>query len=306
MTEQAPNEQRLVGQFGLGNMGAAVASRLSRRFEVLAHDPDQPRARSVADEHGLRLANAPEHVAEADAVVLSLPDPKISRQVVGMLAEHLDPGAVIIETSTVTPGDVKDLAAACPSSIDLVDASILSGVQQMEEGTTTLLIGGEEDAVTTARPVLDALTPNQRRFGGPGSGAAAKVLNNAVAHAVMVVLVEAGAMAAANGVSREELARLLTREDAGLVRPLTHRFMERILGEDYAGGMPTEAARKDSVLALEVAQEQGTPLFAIQAAHTVYELATDAGYARDDYAAIARLWEEWTGQPFPDGTEGPS
>jgi 3-hydroxyisobutyrate dehydrogenase-like beta-hydroxyacid dehydrogenase len=128
------------------------------------------------------------------------------------------------------------------------------------------------------------------------------VANNAVSHAVMVVLLEATATAAAAGVAPEVFAELLQDPDAGLLRPLTHRLRERVFQADYAGGMPTEAARKDSQLALELAQEHGVPLFAIQAAHTPYELAVAAGLGRDDYAALARLWEEWTGRPLrPEG-----
>ena len=136
------------------------------------------------------------------------------------------------------------------------------------------------------------------RFGDVGSGMAAKVINNAVAHAVMVILVEAGAMAAATGVAQDDLANLLADPDAGLLRPLTHRFVERVLRADYEGGMPTEAARKDSTLALALAQTSGVPLFAIQGAHTVYELAVADGLGRLDYASIARLWEAWTNHPF--------
>ncbi|MDY7104112.1 MAG: NAD-binding protein [Actinomycetota bacterium] len=124
---------------------------------------------------------------------------------------------------------------------------------------------------------------------------AAKVINNAVAHAVMVVLTEAGALAAANGVDGAALAELLAEADAGLVRPLTHRYAERILTGDFDGGMPTEAAREDSVLALVLAQSGGVPLFAMQASHTVYEMAVGHGLDRLDYSSIARLWEQWTG-----------
>ncbi len=76
-----------------------------------------------------------------------------------------------------------------------------------------------------------------------------------------------------------------------------------MLGSDYEGGMSVEAARKDSTLALSLAQAAQTPLFAIQAAHTVYELAMSAGYDRLDYASIARLWEDWTGNPYADDAE---
>jgi 3-hydroxyisobutyrate dehydrogenase len=177
-----------------------------------------------------------------------------------------------------------------------IDAAILSGVGQMYQGTATLLLGGSDDDIERARPVLEAISATLTRFGAIGSGMAAKVINNAVAHAVMVVLAEAGAMAVANGIDGAELTALLSGPEAGLNRPLTHRFAERILHGSYDGGMPTEAARKDSTLAIGLAQQARVPLFAIQAAHTVYELGVDSGLGRQDYSAIATLWEKWTGR----------
>ncbi|MGH3318801.1 MAG: NAD(P)-dependent oxidoreductase [Streptosporangiaceae bacterium] len=296
MSEQDP---AAVGLCGLGNMGSAVASRLAAARPVVAYDPDGARATAVVEAYGLTRARDLAEVAAAGTVVLSLPAPAISQQEVEALVPSMRPGGLIIETSTVNPADMWRMRAACEErSVRLVDAAILSGVQQMYDGCSTLLVGGADEDVELARPVLDALTPRQVRFGPVGSGMAAKVINNAVAHAVMVVLVEAGAMAAATGVPGEAIVDLLSGPEAGLTRPLTHRFAERILRGDYEGGMPTEAARKDSVLALELARDSGVPLFATQAAHTVYEIAAGGDLAREDYASIAKLWEEWTGRPL--------
>ena len=305
MTAASATPAHTVGLFGLGNMGAAIATRLRALGPVLAYEPDARRARHVADDQDLELADGAADMADLDVVVLSLPTPSVSRQVVASLIGSLSPGSLIVETSTINPTDVRSLQELCaPAAVRLVDAAILSGVEQMRQGSSMLLIGGEDEDVALAQPALDAMTPRQQRFGPLGSGMAAKVINNAVAHAVMVVLTEAGAMASATGVRRADLARLLAGADGGLTRPLTHRFVERILEGDYEGGMSTEAARKDSTLALELAQASQTPLFAVQAAHTVYELATSEGMGRFDYAAIAMLWEGWTGRPFADTDEG--
>ena len=109
----------------------------------------------------------------------------------------------------------------------------------------------------------------------------------------MVVLAEAGAMASASKVSIDKLIELWKDPQMGIQRPLTHRLAERILNEDYVGGMPMDAACKDSHLALSLAQSSGVPLFAIQACHSVYEMAVASGLARDDYAAVAKLWTQW-------------
>ena len=284
----------LVALAGLGNMGSAVAGRLAERFTVLGFDVDPARRADAAARHGIDVVDELALLARASTVVLSLPTPEISASVVRTLLADLRPGTLIVETSTVNPVDMWRLRDLCAPRIRVVDAAILSGVAQMAAGRSTLLVGGTAEDLDRAASVLEALAPRVLRFGDVGSGMAAKVINNAVAHAVMVVLIEAGAMAAATGVAQDDLAKLLADPDAGLLRPLTHRFVERVLRADYEGGMPTEAARKDSTLALALAQSSGVPLFAIQGAHTVYELAVADGLGRLDYAAIARLWEGWT------------
>ena len=284
---------------GLGNMGAAVAGRLAERFSVLGFDVDATRRSAAARDHRIEVVDDLLFLARASTLVLSLPTPEISATVVRTLVPQLPAGALVVETSTVNPADMGRLRDLCaPAGVHVVDAAILSGVAQMAAGRSTLLVGGAPADLDAAADVFAALAPRVLRFGDVGSGMAAKVINNAVAHAVMVVLVEAGAMAAATGVALDDLARLLADPDAGLLRPLTHRFVERVLRADYEGGMPTEAARKDSTLALALAQSSGVPLFAIQGAHTVYELAVAGDLGRLDYAAIARLWEGWTARGF--------
>jgi 3-hydroxyisobutyrate dehydrogenase-like beta-hydroxyacid dehydrogenase len=285
-----------VGVIGLGNMGAAVAGRLHTRFAVVGFDLDPVRRESAAAA-GIVLADSVTAVAEAaDVVVLSLPSPAVSHAVVGeWLAARHEPG-LVIETSTVTPKDAETLGCACGEhGSRFVDAAILSGVGLVATGDGALLVGGAPEAVAAAAPFLDSIAARQRHLGRVGSGMAAKVINNAVAHAVYVVLAEAVALGEATGVALASLVDILRDPDGGLVRPLTHRIAERLADRSFEGGMPTDAALKDSWLALSVAHETRVPLFAIQGAHTVYELAVDEGLGRLDYAAIATLWEQWCG-----------
>ncbi|GAA4903151.1 NAD(P)-dependent oxidoreductase [Streptomonospora salina] len=291
---------------GLGNMGSAIAGRLTDAgLPALVFDLDAERTRRAAEASGAAAAASVAELATADVVLLSLPTPKASLEVVAELAPLMRADGVIAETSTVNPPDMAAAGEVCaPHGVGIIDAAILSGVSQMRCGAAALLVGGEDRHVRKAEPVLDAISGSIRRFGPLGSGMSAKVLNNAVAHAVMVVLSEAGALAAATGVSGTALAELLGGADAGLTRPLTHRFVERILRAEYEGGMPTEAARKDSALVLDLAQQTNVPLFALQSTHTVYELGLAQGLGRYDYSAIATLWEQWTGRPMSETGDG--
>ncbi|SDU15229.1 NAD(P)-dependent oxidoreductase [Stappia sp. ES.058] len=283
-----------VAVYGLGNMGFPLARRIAARFAVQVFDLNQDMLATAGTEFGAETITGPEALSQTPVVVLCLPSPKVSLAVLRQIAPHLPKDAVVVETSTVNPEDViacRDVLA--PFGIRVIDASLMAGVSQMEAGTASLLIGGEEAAIAVCKPVLDAIAEKQTVFGALGTGAAAKVINNAVAHAVMVVVAEAGSMATATGVSIDKLVGLLSDPQMGLHRPLTYRFAKRVVEGDYAGGMPLDAARKDSRLALDLAQTESIPLFAIQAAHSVYEMAARAGYAREDYAVIAKLWEDW-------------
>lgn len=287
---------------GCGNMGAAIAARLQTAgADLVVFDLDRARAEAT----GARVADSIGDLAsQASTAFLSLPTADASRAVVAELAETLPPGAVVVELSTVSPADaVAAHARLAARGARFVDAAVLSGPVQMSDGSTTLLLGGDDADIDAALPALALLGGERIRIGSVGSGMAAKVAHNAVSHAVMVVLLEAASLAASAGVDVETFAELLSRPDAALLRPLQHRLRERVFEQRYDGGMPMEAALKDSRLALELAQTTGVPLFAILAAHTPYELAVAEGLDREDYAALARLWERWTGRPLRPAAE---
>jgi 3-hydroxyisobutyrate dehydrogenase-like beta-hydroxyacid dehydrogenase len=289
-----------VGVVGLGNMGTVIAQRLSKRFRVIGYDIDPKRRELVSDE-GVVCKDSLEDLASlVNVLVLSLPKPEFSLQVVQKIAPLLHTGATIIETSTVAPADVVKLSELCsPCQVKVVDAALLGGVSHAINGTIGLLLGGSSQDIKHVQDVLDGLSSDVQIMGTLGSGMAAKIINNAVAHSVMVLIVEAAALGVKNGITTDAIYKLLSGETA-LQRPLTHRFGERILKNQYEGGMSVSNARKDSTLALSLAQRMGIPLFAIQSTHTVYEMAVQQDLGNLDYASIAKLWESWLDISFSD------
>jgi len=290
--------RKTIGIVGLGNAGGALAGALLRHFEVVGFDVDESR-RAAAEANGVRRAGDVQEVAGSSAcVLLSLPHPDVSREVVAAICAAPRQPELLIETSTITPGVARELGERCArAGIGFVDAAIAGGVQAMAAGRNTFLAGGAPEDVARARAVLDPIAERVFELGPAGAGSGAKVVNNAVMHAVMVVLIEAAAMARTLHIPMPTLIEVLGRAD-GLMRPLEHRVAERMAGGDYAGGMSVHNARKDSVLALQTAQELGVPLFATLAAHTPYEIAEQQGLGDQDYAALARLWEQWCGVRF--------
>lgn len=287
--------QTTVGMVGLGNAGSAMAAALSGKVPLLGYDTNPERQQAVATLAMECLPSLQDMARRADAVVLSLPKPEISHAVVTTLLAGERTPSLIIETSTVTASVAQALHALCQArGVGFVDAAIANGVASMAAGKITFLVGGSPEDVARAHPVLEPMAASIMHLGATGTGMGAKVVVNAVLHAVMVALIEGGVMAAKLGLPLQTLVDIL-RRDEGLIRPLTHRVQERIMGGNYQGGMSVSNARKDSVLALATAQELGVPLYAIQASHTPYEIAEAMGLGDLDYAVLATLWEQWSG-----------
>jgi 3-hydroxyisobutyrate dehydrogenase-like beta-hydroxyacid dehydrogenase len=291
--------QTHVGIVGLGNAGSAMATALSGKMPLVGFDIDPGRRQAVAHLALDCVAALDDLARRVGIVVLSLPHPDISKRTVAELLESQPYPELIIETSTVTHRVAQELHAMCAAHrVGFIDAAIANGVASMAAGKITFLVGGSSEDVATAEPVLKAMAASIMHLGPVGSGMGAKIVVNAVLHAVMVALIEAGAMATKLGLPMQTLVDILKREE-GLMRPLTHRVQERIMQGSYSGGMSVANARKDSALALATAQELGVPLYAILASHTPYEIAEGLGMGQLDYASLATLWEQWTGVRFP-------
>jgi 3-hydroxyisobutyrate dehydrogenase len=290
--------QTHIGIVGLGNAGSAMATALSGKMPLIGFDIDPGRRQAVAHLALDCAASLADLARCAGTVVLSLPHPDISKRAVAQILESTPHPGLVIETSTVTHTVAQELHAMCKArQVGFIDAAIANGVASMAAGKITFLVGGVPEDVVKAEPVLKAMAESIMHLGPVGAGMGAKIVVNAVLHAVMVALIEAGAMATKLGLPMQTLVDILTREE-GLMRPLTHRVQERIMQGNYAGGMSVSNARKDSTLALATAQELGIPLYAILASHTPYEIAEALGMGNLDYASLATLWEQWTGVRF--------
>ncbi|MDG1275524.1 MAG: NAD(P)-dependent oxidoreductase [Alphaproteobacteria bacterium] len=287
-----------IGVIGLGNAGSAVAGALAKKTTVIGFDPSLERC-THAKSLGVECVHSLEELTDRTGkIILSLPKPEISLSVTKSLSESSATPKIIIETSTVTPQTAVTCNDICEQKgIAYVDAAIAGGVASMAAGKITFFLGGSDSNKKIARNILNLIAEGIYDLGPVGAGMGTKVVNNGVMHALMVVLIEAFSMSNKLGVSSQTMIEILNREE-GLLRPLIHRVQERMQEGNYAGGMSVTNARKDSVLALETAQELGVPLFATLAAHTPYEIAEAKDMGDLDYASLALLWEEWAKVSF--------
>ncbi len=183
------------GVIGLGAMGGPIARHLAAAgVPTVVADLDAA-AVEAATAAGARAAADPAGVAaEAGVVVVVVATDDQLRQVLtgprGVFAAAR-PGSVVLLCSSALPETCQELAAAAPDGVGVLDAALTGGVRAAESGEVTLLVGGQEEVLDAARPVLGPWTSAVHLLGGVGAGQVGKTVNNLVHWAQIAALGQA-------------------------------------------------------------------------------------------------------------------
>jgi len=284
-----------VAVLGLGLMGSGMARRLlGAGFPLTVYNRSADKAASlVAD--GARLAESPRDAAAgAEFVVSMVADDGASRGVWfgehGALSE-VSPGAILIESSTVTTGWINELAdAAQAKEIELLDAPVTGSRTQAASGELNFLVGGSETALERARPLFAAMGRSATRVGPTGSGALLKLINNFLCGVQAVSLAEALAVIERAGLDREIATQILANGAPG--SPLLKTLSARMTARDYTPHFHLALMRKDLEYSLKEAAERGVRLSTAQSALEAFERAVESGRGMQDVSAVVEPHRE--------------
>ncbi|MGZ8515684.1 MAG: NAD(P)-dependent oxidoreductase [Candidatus Limnocylindrales bacterium] len=287
MTE--PTER--VAFLGLGTMGAAMAANLARAgFGVTAWNRTPGRAPELA-ELGVEMAPSPAAAAaEAGIVVICVSDtPDVEAVLFGPdgVATGARAGTLVIDCSTIAPSGSWDFAARLKEhGLAMVDAPVSGGSEGAKNATLTIFVGGAEDGVERARPVLAALGKTITHVGPIGAGQAVKAVNQVILAATYLGVAEGIVLAIKAGLDVEQVVGALGG-GAAQSWVLANRS-GRMLDNDYPLGFKVALHRKDLGIALELASQLGAVLPVSALAAQLESGLIAAGHGDDDMSALAR------------------
>jgi 3-hydroxyisobutyrate dehydrogenase/2-hydroxy-3-oxopropionate reductase len=275
-----------VSVLGLGAMGSRMARRLLDAGNDLTVWNRSPHKADPILQAGARVASTPAEAAMAgDVLVTMVSDPGALDAV--MSGEHgvlsgIRPGALLLEMSTVGPQAVLDLAHRLPDGVRMLDAPVLGSLSEVEAGSLRIFVGGEDEDLARAEPVLRVLG-EPLHVGPLGSGAAAKLVANSTLLGVLCLLGEGVALGEALGLERDSVFEVL----AGT--PLAQQAERRrpaLEGGKFERRFALGLAEKDGGLVTDAARTEALELGMAKAAQEYFEQATEAGWADLDYSAI--------------------
>ena len=274
---------------GTGTMGFGMAGQLLQAgFPLTVWNRHAERAAPLAA-RGARIAGSPRDAArDADVIIAMLADDNASRSAwlgsEGALAGAKE-GAIAIESSTLTPAWVRELAEqAKQHGLDFMDAPVTGSRTQAAEGQLLFLIGGAAETLERARPVFDAMGRGLLHLGPVGSGAVIKLVNNFVCGVQVAALAEAIALIEHSGLQREQALSVLTEGAPG--SPLVKGVSQRMLQRDYGVHFRAALMGKDLTYAIAEGKQHGIALATAAAALQSFERAKEAGLGDQDIAAV--------------------
>jgi len=274
-----------VAVIGTGRMGAAMVGRQAGRAGRGAV-VDRDRVPGA----GQAAAIAPSARAAAEGaafVVVSLADDAAVRAVYPDLARGLAPDAVVLETSTIHPDTVRELAATLGEA-RLLDSPVSGSVALVEQGALTALVGGSGEALERARPVLSTFASRVLHLGPQGAGATMKLVVNSVIHGLNQAVAEALVLAERAGVDRTAAYDVLAA--SAVAAPFVAYKRDAYVNPDAAGvAFALDLVAKDLRLIDALATSVGARMPQLAANASVVAAAVEGGYGGRDMSALAAL-----------------
>ncbi|MCY3874088.1 MAG: NAD(P)-dependent oxidoreductase [Rhodobacteraceae bacterium] len=277
---------KTVGVVGLGNMGRGIARNIARAgHSLMVWDVAESARAALAAT--ARITTPPEMAAEADIVIFVVPGSGQIDEVLGVMLVKAAPDLIIWDFTTSDPVYTRRLAArAADAGVPYMDAGMTGGgAKGADEGTMTLMIGGDPDVLDRSRPVLEACAGELIHLGPSGAGHTMKVVHNLITHSNFLACSEAGHLAEAAGIDLSDMIRVV---NAGNARSFIseRRFPDHILSESWDGRSRIQNLHKDVGMAVALSEELGSPMRIGHQTLAWIQAAVDAGMEDEDFTRI--------------------
>lgn len=247
---------------------------------------------------GAATATSPATVAQqVDVVLTCLPDsPDVESVVLGQngILAGAHPGLLYIDHSTIAPATARKVYTALQlKQVEALDAPISGGDIGAQQGTLSIMVGGDAAAFQRALPILQAMGTNIVYVGEAGAGQVTKACNQIVVSLTIQAVAEALTLAKKSGVDPAKVRAALLGGFAQSRVLEVHG--QRMLDRSFQPGFKLNLHRKDMNIVLQTGREVSLPLLGTAQVTSLMDALIAQGKGELDNAAIATLYEQLGG-----------
>jgi 3-hydroxyisobutyrate dehydrogenase-like beta-hydroxyacid dehydrogenase len=289
---------QLIGFVGVGRMGGHMASRLlDAGYALCIFDTNSDVVTPLAARGATVATSAQDVASKARIVLVSLPTPPIV-QAVALGTGGISSGSavkVMVDLSTSGPGVATIVAKGlAEKGIVSVDSPVSGGMKGAKEGTLAVMVSCPKATYPEVEPILKNF--GKLFFTGekPGLAQVAKLANNLLAAAAIVVSSEAMAMGVKAGLDPQVLLDIINA-GSGRNSATQDKFPRSILPGTFDFGFATGLSYKDVRLCVDEAEALGVPMVVGAAVRQMLAVTQAKFGAQSDFTCIAKVLEEWAG-----------
>ncbi|MER7876286.1 2-hydroxy-3-oxopropionate reductase [Streptomyces solisilvae] len=290
---------RKIAFIGLGIMGGPMAANLVRAgHTVTGYNRSRPAIDKLVAAGGRGAGSVAEAVANAEVVITMVPaDPQVEEVVLGEggVLEHVKPGTLVIDMSSITPQtSIKVAAAAKEKGVRTLDAPVSGGEAGAIEAVLSIMVGGEADDFADAKPVFDAMGTTVIHVGPTGAGQTVKAANQLIVAVNIQVVAEAVVFLENAGVDLPVALDVLAGGLAGST--VLNRKKANMVNREFAPGFRIDLHHKDMGIVTAAARAVEAPLPVGSLAAQLVASARANGDGSLDHSALLRGVERLAGR----------
>ena len=289
-----------IGFVGLGIMGAPMALNLIKAgFSLRVYNrTDRPRVQEVVDAGGERVATPAAAADGSDVIITNVTDtPDVEEVILGEngVLQTARAGATVVDMSTISPRVTRDIAAALgEKGVHMLDAPVSGGDVGAQQGTLSIMVGGEQSVFDDCLPVFEAMGKNINLIGDNGAGQTTKACNQIAVSVANLAMAEALMLAAASDLDVGKVVDAISGGAAASWN-LTN-LGPRILKGDFAPGFMVRLQQKDLKLVLEAANDVKLALPGVSLVHQFFNIVERLGCADEGTQALIKAYEVQAGK----------
>ncbi|MYU12942.1 2-hydroxy-3-oxopropionate reductase [Streptomyces sp. SID8361] len=290
---------RKIAFIGLGIMGGPMAANLVKAgHTVTGYNRSRPAIDKLIAAGGRGAGSVAEAVADAEVVITMVPaDPQVEEVVLGEggVLEHVKPGTLVIDMSSITPQtSIKVAAAAKEKGVRTLDAPVSGGEAGAIEAVLSIMVGGEADDFADAKPVFDAMGTTVIHVGPTGAGQTVKAANQLIVAVNIQVVAEAVVFLENAGVDLPVALDVLAGGLAGST--VLNRKKANMVNREFAPGFRIDLHHKDMGIVTAAARAVEAPLPVGSLAAQLVASARANGDGSLDHSALLRGVERLAGR----------
>lgn len=277
-----------IGFIGLGNMGYPMVENLIKAgkevhaFDVTENYPDG----------AISCSSAGEVSKGKDIVITMLPSGAILSEVANEIIPVMDEGSLFADCSTIEVDTAIQVSkVAKENGLDFIDAPVSGGSLGAKAGTLTFMVGGEETAFVRIGPLLEIMGGKIIHCGPSGSGQAAKMCNNMILGATMIVTCEAYGLAKKLNLDHKVLFEVVSQSSGyswtnNVYCPLPGIGPQSPADNDYKPGFSAALMLKDLLLSQKASEVVGFNTEMGAKATDYYSRFCDEGNGDKDFSSV--------------------